>query len=46
VIAEIVRRIDSALARIGCAEAEAAQAAALVERLEQETLARAFRGEL
>jgi type I restriction enzyme S subunit len=43
---EIVRRIDSALARIDRAEAEAARAAGLVERLEQETLARAFRGEL
>jgi hypothetical protein len=39
VIAEIVRRI-------GRAEAEAARAAALVERLKQETLARAFRGDL
>jgi type I restriction enzyme S subunit len=39
-------RIDSAMARIGRAEAEAARAAGLVERLEQETLARAFRGEL
>jgi type I restriction enzyme S subunit len=46
VIAEIIRRIDSALARIGRAEAEAARAAGLIERLEQETLARAFRGEL
>jgi hypothetical protein len=39
VIAEVVRRIDRA-------EAEAARAAALVERLEQETMARAFRGKL
>jgi hypothetical protein len=43
---KIVRRIAIALARIGRAEAEAARAVALVERLEQETLARAFRGEL
>jgi predicted translin family RNA/ssDNA-binding protein len=43
---EIVRRSDSALARVERAEAEAARAAALVERLELETLARAFRGDL
>jgi len=43
---EIIRRIEAAFARIERAGAEAMRAAALVERLEQATLARAFRGAL
>jgi len=43
---DIVRRIEAAFARIERAGAEAMRAAALVERLEQATLARAFRGAL
>jgi type I restriction enzyme S subunit len=44
--AEIVRRIEAAFARIERMAGEAARAAALLDRLEQATLARAFRGEL
>ncbi|PDW01496.1 restriction endonuclease subunit S [Candidatus Viridilinea mediisalina] len=43
---EIVRRIESAFTRIERTAAEAARAAGLIERLEQATLARAFRGAL
>jgi len=43
---EIIRRIEAAIARIERAGAEAMRAAALVERLERATLARAFRGAL
>ena len=43
---EIAARIEAAFARIERAGAEAMRAAALVERLEQATLARAFRGAL
>ena len=43
---EIVRRIESAFARIERAAAEAERAALLLDRLEQATLARAFRGAL
>ncbi len=42
----IVARLDALLGHLALARAEAARAAALLERLEQETLARAFRGEL
>ncbi|UTS81866.1 restriction endonuclease subunit S [Phaeobacter piscinae] len=44
--AEIVRRIEAAFARIDQMVAEAAKALALLERLEQQLLAKAFRGEL
>jgi type I restriction enzyme S subunit len=44
--AEIVRRIEAAFARIDRMAAEAGRAAALLDRLEQATLAKAFRGEL
>ncbi len=44
--AEIIRRIEAAFARIERMAAEAARATALLERLEQATLAQAFRGEL
>jgi type I restriction enzyme, S subunit len=44
--AEIVRRIEAAFARIDRMAAEAARATALLDRLEQATLAKAFRGEL
>ncbi|UWR75808.1 restriction endonuclease subunit S [Phaeobacter inhibens] len=43
---EIVRRIEAAFARIDRMVAEAAKALALLERLEQQLLAKAFRGEL
>ncbi|ATF17016.1 restriction endonuclease subunit S [Phaeobacter gallaeciensis] len=43
---EIVRRIEDAFARIDRMVAEAAQAADLLERLEAQLLAKAFRGEL
>lgn len=43
---EIVRRIEAAFARIDRMAAEADRAAALIDRLEQSTLAKAFRGEL
>jgi type I restriction enzyme S subunit len=43
---EIVRRIEAAFARIDRMAAEAARAAALLDRLEQATLAKAFCGEL
>lgn len=43
---EIVRRIEAAFARIERMAAEAHRAAALLDRLEQSTLAKAFRGEL
>ncbi|MDO6757045.1 restriction endonuclease subunit S [Phaeobacter inhibens] len=43
---EIVRRIEAAFARIDRMVAEAAKARALLERLEQQLLAKAFRGEL
>jgi type I restriction enzyme S subunit len=44
--AEIVRRIEAAFARIDRMVAEAARAAELLERLEAQLLAKAFRGEL
>jgi type I restriction enzyme, S subunit len=44
--AEIVRRIEAAFARIDRMAAEADRATALLDRLEQATLAKAFRGEL
>ena len=44
--AEIVRCIEAAFARIDRMAAEAARATALLDRLEQATLAKAFRGEL
>jgi type I restriction enzyme S subunit len=43
---EIVARIETAFARIERSAAEAARAAALLDRMEQATLAQAFRGEL
>jgi len=43
---EIVRRIEAAFARIDRMVADAAKALALLERLEQQLLAKAFRGEL
>jgi type I restriction enzyme S subunit len=43
---EIVRRIEAAFAHIDRAAAEAARATALLDRLDQATLAKAFRGEL
>lgn len=43
---EIVRRIESAFARIGCLAAEAKRALALLGRLDEAILAKAFRGEL
>jgi type I restriction enzyme S subunit len=43
---EIVGRIEAAFARIDRMVAEAAKALALLERLEQQLLAKAFRGEL
>ena len=43
---EIVRRIEAAFARIDRMVAEAARAAALLERLAAQLLAKAFRGEL
>lgn len=43
---EIVRRIEAAFARIDRMVAKAAKALALLERLEQQLLAKAFRGEL
>jgi type I restriction enzyme, S subunit len=42
----IVARIEAAFGRIAAMEAEAARGLALIERLEQATLAQAFRGEL
>jgi type I restriction enzyme S subunit len=43
---EIIRCIESAFARIDSAATEAERVAALLDRLDQATLARAFRGEL
>lgn len=43
---EIVRRIEAAFARIDRLADEACRATALLDRLEQATLAKAFRGEL
>jgi type I restriction enzyme S subunit len=43
---EIVRRIEAAFARIDRMVTEATRAAELLERLEQQLLAKAFRGEL
>lgn len=43
---EIVKRLNSALARADCLEAEATRARALLDRLEAAILAKAFRGEL
>ena len=43
---EIVRRIEAAFARVDRMAAEAARATALLDRLEQATLAKAFRGEV
>lgn len=43
---EIAFRIEAAFARIDTMAAEAARATALLDRLEQATLAKAFRGEL
>ena len=43
---EIVCRIESAFVRIDRSAAEAVRASALLDRLEQATLAKAFRGEL
>lgn len=43
---EIVRRIDTAFARVDRTAAEAARATGLVDRLDQAILAKAFRGEL
>lgn len=43
---EIVRRIEAAFARIDGMAAEADRATALLDRLDQATLAKAFRGEL
>lgn len=43
---EIIRHIEVAFARIDRTAAETSRAAALLNRLDQETLAKAFRGEL
>jgi len=43
---EIVRRIETAFARIDRLTAEAARAAHLLDRLDERLLAKAFRGEL
>jgi type I restriction enzyme S subunit len=43
---EIVRRVDSQVARADRLEAEAARARALLDRLEAAILTKAFRGEL
>ncbi len=43
---EIVREINRSFARIDQMTAEAARASALLDRLDQATLAKVFRGEL